>query len=252
MQPEPETNSAINIEYNNEKLVDFLTKKELCYYKMVDKFFKNCQSINIIKMIDIIDGKSNISLRVLDWFVTKYSKKGIDIQKDGELYDVHIIYKAQLKSYKKRYFDPFRRKKRFNYMYHIINPVSSQPEIHLLQTTIGQLNFFRWAISYDIINFVDTYLGQITKAMNVANKEINNKKKNKKSILDNINNKANQEGSSSDESDCDSESEHDFSKSNTDSDSDIIISRNKKAISLNKPVKNNTNNTDKDLILNFD
>ena len=56
---------------------DFFTVKELCYYKKIDKFFTGCTKENIIKMIDIINGKSSISLRVLDWFVTKYSKKRI-------------------------------------------------------------------------------------------------------------------------------------------------------------------------------
>jgi hypothetical protein len=159
------------IKNNNLELVNLFSKKELCYYKMIDKFFNKCQSDKIIKMINIIDGNSNISLRILDWFVTKYSKRGIDINKDDELFDVHINYKAQLKSYKKRYFDPFRRKKRFNYIYNTNNTYS------ILQTTIGQLNFFRWAINYDIIIYVDTHLTQIMKAMNVSNKEILTKKK---------------------------------------------------------------------------
>lgn len=148
----------------------FFTKKELCYYKMIDKFFKKCSEDNITKMINIIDGQSEISLRILDWFVTKYAKRGIDFQKNGDTFDVHINYKAQLKSYKKRYFDPFRRKKKFYYKY-VING-----EDKVLHTTIGQLNFFRWAISNDIINFVEKYLSQITKAMNISNKEDKKKK----------------------------------------------------------------------------
>lgn len=151
----------------------FFTKKELCYYKMIDKFFKKCPEDKIIKMLDIIDGQSEISLRILDWFVTKYAKRGIDFTRNGDTFDVHINYKAQLKSYKKRYFDPFRRKKKFNYKYTI------NGEEKVLYTTIGQLNFFRWAISNEIINFVEKYLPQITKAMNISNKE-DRKNKNKK------------------------------------------------------------------------
>ena len=157
----------------------FFTKKELCYYKMIDKFFKKCPEDKIIKMLNIIEGQSEISLRILDWFVTKYAKRGIDFTKNGETFDVHINYKAQLKSYKKRYFDPFRRKKKFNYKYTI------NREDKILYTTIGQLNFFRWAISNDIINFVEKYLPQITKAMNISNKE-DKKKKNKKIEDDNL------------------------------------------------------------------
>src|SRR4029079_13835419 len=114
-----------------------------------------------------------------DWFVTKYAKRGIDFTKNGETFDVHINYKAQLKSYKKRYFDPFKRKKKFNYTYII------DGEEKFLYTTIGQLNFFRWAINNDIINFVEKYLPQITKAMNISNKE-DKKKKCKKIDDDNL------------------------------------------------------------------
>ena len=70
-------------------------------------------------MIDIINGKSEISLRILDWFVTRYSNKykiTIDMGDEEDIFNVHISYKAQLKSYKKKYFDPFRRKKKFFFL----------------------------------------------------------------------------------------------------------------------------------------
>ena len=37
------------------------------------KFYRN--DANISKMMPIITGKSPISLRIIDWFVTNYSKK---------------------------------------------------------------------------------------------------------------------------------------------------------------------------------
>ncbi|AYV76154.1 MAG: hypothetical protein Terrestrivirus4_202 [Terrestrivirus sp.] len=152
-------------------LKTFFSKKEMCYYVMIDKYFKKCSEDMITKMINIINGEDNISLRILDWFVTRYAKKGIDFtSKNGDLFDVHINYKAQLKSYKKKYFDPFRRKYKFNYQFTI------DGEKKTLLTTIGQLNFFGWAISNNIINFVDQYLQQITKAMNLSNKEDKKKK----------------------------------------------------------------------------
>lgn len=149
----------------------FFTKKELCYYKMIHKFFRQCSEKMLIHMHNIIDGESEISLRILDWFVTKYSKRGIDFTRtDGDVYDIHINYKAQLKSYKKRYFDPFRRKKKFNFKYMV------NGEEKVLYTTIGQLNFFRWAINNGIITFVENCLIQIVKAMNTATKEEKRKK----------------------------------------------------------------------------
>ena len=156
---------------------DFTTKEKY-YYKMVNNFFKNYE---IGTMINIIDSKSKISLRILDWFVTSYAKKKkicYDLNNNGEKdnFNVHINYKAQLKSYTKKYFDPFRRKKKFTYIYN-----SGQEEIF---TTIGQLNFFRWAISNNIISYVNNNYDKIVKEMKKANKE-NKKSKEKKKILKN-------------------------------------------------------------------
>jgi len=159
--------------------VKFFNIKELCYYKKINDYYKVCLSDNIEKMINIIEGKSQISLRILDWFVTKYSKKKIDcgINNNDDSFDVRISYKSQLKSYKKRYFDPFRRRKKF--MYHFtINDKS-------IITTLGQLNFFKWAFSNNILIYVEKNLKQISKEMNLSNKEEKKKKKDKiKNISD--------------------------------------------------------------------
>jgi hypothetical protein len=156
----------------------FFTNKELCYYKMIDKFFKSCSMDKINKMLDIVNGTngSEISLRVLDWFVTRYSKKKLefDVNNNGETFDVHISYKSQLKSYRKKYFDPFRRRKKFWYKY------DKNDDTKKFHTTLGQLNFFYWAISNNIIGFVEKNITQILKAMNQSNKEDKKKKEVKK------------------------------------------------------------------------
>lgn len=152
--------------------ITFFTIKEKCYYRTINKFFKSCSSSDISKMINIVEGKSTISLRVLDWFVTKYSRKRIDCnegKKDVDnMFDVRISYKAQLKSYKKQYFDPFRRKKKFNYNFE--NGMS-------MKTTIGQLNFFKWAFNYGIVPYVEKNLKQISKEIKTSNKPVESKKK---------------------------------------------------------------------------
>lgn len=157
-------------------LLTFFTRKELYYYKMIDKFFKKCEKTRILKILDIINGISDISLRVLDWFITKYSKKNIDFEENngGEIFDVHISYKAQLKSYRKKYFDPFRRRKKFNYYYDSLD--------HTLKfnTTLGQLNFFQWAITHNIVAYVEKNIDKILKEMNSSNKEDKKKKEQKK------------------------------------------------------------------------
>ena len=50
-------------------------KEELLMVKLTQFF--NDENINL--MIPIINGESNISLRIIDWFVTNYSKKIIHL-----------------------------------------------------------------------------------------------------------------------------------------------------------------------------
>lgn len=148
-----------------------LSSKEKLYFKMVNRYFKAMDPLKIQIMLDIIAGKSYISLRLLDWFITRYANKHkIRFNDDTS---VHISYKAQLKSYKKRYFDPFRRRKKFVYYF------DNDRTVHLC-TTIGQLNFFRWADTINLIKEVDSDFDNISKAMNISNKLDKQKKRDKK------------------------------------------------------------------------
>ncbi|CAH6421797.1 Hypothetical protein KVN_LOCUS484 [uncultured virus] len=163
--------SGISSFSNNSKIFEVeltnLTSKEKLYYKALDKFFKNLQPNDIQKMFEIIEGSSRISLRLLDWFVTRYAnifKVTFDLE-NNERFNVHISYKAQLKSYKKRYFDPFKRRKKFIYVY------TSENIIKKLCTTIGQLNFFRWAFSNNVIHYVEENYNKILECMIKSNKE---------------------------------------------------------------------------------
>lgn len=160
----------------------FFNQKELCHYKNIDKFFKECNEKNpenIAKMIQIIEGKSDISLRILDWFVTKYSKKKVNCNgtiKNIDAFDVKISYKAQLKAYKKRYFDPFRRRKKFYYPCSDDGFITINNENKHIYTTLGQLNFFRWAFINRIISYVEENLSFIISEMNIYNKDEKKKK----------------------------------------------------------------------------
>ena len=60
--------------------------------------------------------------------------------------NLYLDYRSQLKSYTKFNFDSFRRHDRITF---ILDP---EKEI-TIQTTIGQLNFFRWAFSNNIIEY---------------------------------------------------------------------------------------------------
>lgn len=157
-------NDEICEEFNPHNF--FKSQKQLCYYKMIDRYFKKCERDLIKKMVDIINAESIISLRVLEWVVTKSNKKAINIKiSNNEYFSINIMYKAQLKSYKKKNFDPFRRDRKFYYKY------DHNDENKKVLTTLGQLNFFKWAISNGIIDYVDNNYEDINRLMINYNKE---------------------------------------------------------------------------------
>ncbi len=126
---------------------------------------------NIDKILPIINGESKISLRLVDWFVTNYSKKNYTIiENKGKRFKVYTDYKLKLKAYSKKRFDPFCRWER------ITIPYKSNISI---QTTIGQLNFFRWLLENNIVNYIEKHLELINQDMNKRNSTSKNKLKNK-------------------------------------------------------------------------
>lgn len=142
--------------------------------KSLTIFFKNNKK-NLRKMVKIIQGKSTISLRIIDWFVTNYSKKNNTIlkkprktkNKDYTIFSIHHNYKTQLKSFSKKQFDPFRRNTRIDFEY---EPGKT------IETTVAQLNFFRWAFKNEIIIYIQKNYKVIEKDMFENSKKIKNKK----------------------------------------------------------------------------
>ena len=126
---------------------------------------------NIDKILPIINGESTISLRLVDWFVTNYSKKNYTIIKKGaKRFKVYNDYKLKLKAYSKKRFDPFCRWERITIPY---------KQNISIQTTIGQLNFFRWLLENNIVEFIEEHLDIINQDMNKRNSTSKNKLKNK-------------------------------------------------------------------------
>ena len=108
-------------------------------------FFKNKTNTDIL--INVLNNKYNISLRIIDWFVTNYcKKKNIWWNNNNSRFVVYINYKLQLKAYSKKYFDPFCRRER---IYFNIGDTNDK-----LITTVGQLNFFKWMIENNIIDYI--------------------------------------------------------------------------------------------------
>jgi hypothetical protein len=120
-------------------------------------------------LFEIVSSESSVSLRVLDWFVSNYSKKNAtSFEVRNNIFDVFYQYKARLKSFSKKFFDPFRRGEKI-----ILKDVVSK---QCITTTVGQLNFFKWCIDNKIIDYVKTNLVDIEADMNNIQKSV---KKNK-------------------------------------------------------------------------
>jgi hypothetical protein len=126
----------------------------------------------IEKVLKYLNGEAPLSLRIIDWFVTKYSRKSfIRYPLNGHEFLVYLSYKGQLKAYSKQYFDPNCRRERI--MFKI-------PRYDQFMTTIGKLNFFRWALESKILDYIEAHEDEIRAGYNSYLKEtIQNQKRNK-------------------------------------------------------------------------
>jgi hypothetical protein len=166
---------------DKKKSSKIINSKDLLMISL-SKFYMNKSNIN--KILPIIDPQlvpnsdNRISLRLIDWFVTNYSKKNniIVLKKQiaGNIhFNVYLSYRSQLKAYSKQLFDPFRRRDRITFFYDIEKSI---------ETTIGQLNMFRWILQNDIIDYINSNFDKIESDMLSTQKENLNKKNNDDNI----------------------------------------------------------------------
>jgi hypothetical protein len=142
----------------------------------LSRFYEKDNNMKILNNILNVD---NVSLRLIDWFTTNYSKKYNIIyhifKKDDKMktikgdnnellyqFNVYNSYKSQLKAYSKKKFDPFCRRERINFK---CNNAS-------ITTTIGQLNFFKWVITNNIMEYITDNIDTIDNDMNISLKSI--------------------------------------------------------------------------------
>jgi hypothetical protein len=160
-----------------------LNSHEVVKLKGNDEFYEDesiCDKfINIILDKNLNEEKYvPISIRLIDYFVTKYSKynkscfKIKENNKDTKdakdtIFNVHFDYKNQLKKYSKTYFDPFSRGDRIPFFM----------KDTCIITTIGQLNFFRWFLSKRIYEYLIDIKELVYEDMNKKNKKKEKKMK---------------------------------------------------------------------------
>jgi hypothetical protein len=155
--------------------INYTTQNELLLNNLMS-FYKNENYLS--RMLKIITGESKISLRIVDWFSTNYAKKYYTLfpitEDNGQVrrFKVYFDYKLKLKAYSKRRFDPFCRWDRISIPYR---------DGTCIETTIGQLNFFKWAIENRVIEYIEDNYETIEKDMNSRNST----SKRKENVADN-------------------------------------------------------------------
>ena len=172
---------------NNQVIsIDKFNKIEELYYNRANDFYINLDKNTMLDVYSIITKKhkkkKKISLRFLDWFVTKYCKLySISINVNNQYnkedkYNINNRYKAQLKSFHKIYLDPFKRtKESFKFSY--------KCQGYEFVTSLCQLNFMKWIIEYDILKYViNNYESLIEKVEYVNNLHKKNKNNEKSSL----------------------------------------------------------------------
>jgi hypothetical protein len=147
------------------------TQNDLLLHKVL-RFYNENGGANMDLMLSVINGTTNISLRIMDWFVTNYSKKHYtvyDLVGGGngaggvaaKRFKVYVDYKLKLRAYSKKRFDPFCRWDRIN--------VPHKNGSTYIQTTLGQLNFFKWAIENEVLRYIEENYTAIETDMNIRN-----------------------------------------------------------------------------------
>lgn len=129
------------------------------------KFYE--KSNNFMIFLQLTNSSSKFSLRLLDYLCTKYSKINpiiLQVRKNKQI-NLYSSYKDQLKAYSKLQFDPFRRHDRLTIK---INNSS-------IETTIAQLNFFKWIIEIKLTDWLNENISKVEKHMKV-NSLVKNKK----------------------------------------------------------------------------
>ncbi|CAM9105930.1 unnamed protein product, partial [Ectocarpus sp. 4 AP-2014] len=95
---------------------------------------------------DIVHHKNGLSLRIIDWLITNFTKSfSVAIESDGLPRNLRRDYHKNLSAHNKKNFDPFARRRR-------IHIVLFGEERRV--STIGQLNFFRWFLSKNLVGFL--------------------------------------------------------------------------------------------------
>lgn len=136
-----------------------LTAREVTVLKLLEAQYTP-QIANEV-LVPLITQESPVSLRILDWCVTNWSKKHNVMcasQVPGKFVNIHHSYRSMLSFWRRKLFDPFRRRTR----------VLLRIEDREYETTLGQANFALWAHQTGVMAYVVSHLAEIERDMNAV------------------------------------------------------------------------------------
>jgi hypothetical protein len=189
---------SLNIDEFNPILYSDTSSNNIKKYKIIENYniiqAKLIIDLFKIKSINDLGFDKKISLRLIDWFVINYCKKNKIIINDVNIYE---SYKENLKAYSKKYFDPFKRNSQYYFVFNDknaelkkigknvknIKKYIENKQFNIIETTLGQLNFFKWIISNNIYNYIIKNRDKIEKDMNKCQEENNKKKLDDKNLI---------------------------------------------------------------------
>lgn len=126
---------AVGVEENFSRKDEVLLNSVLVWF--------NEEESRVQTFSDIVHHKNGLSLRIIDWLITNFTKSfSVAIESDGLPRNLRKDYHKNLTAHNKKNFDPFARRRR-------IKIVLFGEEKRV--STIGQLNFFRWFLSKNLV-----------------------------------------------------------------------------------------------------
>jgi hypothetical protein len=125
------------------------------------------------KIVEVLKLNKDHALRVLEWFCNNYTKKNNIIYKVSPTKEINVYldYKACLDSYSKKKFDPYKRLYEGYGTFDLPVNLPDIPNLKSFETTVAQLNFFRWCIKNKILDYVKDNMEDIRKDMNLVLKK---------------------------------------------------------------------------------
>jgi hypothetical protein len=154
--------TKVVIKNDGASVLTSVANKHELILKRIRAFFG--EEKNFMKIRPVLLQESSISLRLLDWVCTNWARHNtviLDTYRNGykERINLYLDYKAHLKAYSKRSFDPFCRRER------IMLRFESDPEKRVFVSTTAQMNFFRWAVESGVLDYCHEHIHRIEKDM---------------------------------------------------------------------------------------